>query len=87
MRDHFIYYPMVGINMHTKYSINKMPETIKFLEQNIVKLFDINVVISIWIYSLEEDKESKIKQMVFIKLKSFCTVKKTINKIKRSPTK
>ena len=70
MRDHFFYYPLISINVHTKYSINSKPETIKLLEENIVyKLSDINVVIYIWICSLKQDKQSKNKQMNFIKLK------------------
>ena len=67
--------------------LNIRPETIKFLGENIGNmLFDISLN-NIFAY-ISSGKETKTKRNKrnYIKLKSFCTAKETINKTKRSPT-
>ena len=68
-------------------NLNLRPETIKLLEENIGKtLSDINY--SRILYDspprILEIKE-KISKWGLIKIKSFCTTKETINKVKRQP--
>ena len=65
-----------------------MAKTIKLLEENIIKtLFDINGS-KILFDSLPRVMEikTKIKKWFLIKLKSLCTAKETINKMKRQPS-
>ena len=61
-------------------------DTIKFLEKNIGRtLFDINhsnIFLEDYITPYSNEKLKKNKQDL-IKLKSFCTAKETINKMKR----
>ena len=64
------------------------PETIKIVEENIgSKISDIacNNILSDISPQARETKE-KILKIGTIKLKSFCTAKEYINKIKRQPT-
>ena len=64
------------------------PETIKLLEENIGKtLFDINH--SRILYDLPPrvmEIKAKINKWNQIKLKSFCTTKETLSKVKRQPS-
>ena len=64
------------------------PETIKLLEENIGKtLSDINH--SRILYDPPPrilEIEAKINKWDLIKIKSFCTTKETINKVKRQPS-
>ena len=66
--------------------LNIRPETIKLLEENIGKtLFDINH--SRILYDPPPrvlERKAKINKWNLIKLKSFCTTKETISKMKRS---
>ena len=76
------------INSKCTKDLNVRPETIKLLEENIVKtLSDINQ--SRILYdpppSVLEIK-AKINKWDLMKLKSFCTTKETINKVKRQPS-
>ena len=63
------------------------PETIKFLEQNISRtLDDINQ--GKILYGPPPrvmEIQTKVNKWDLIKLKSFCTAKKTISKVKRQP--
>ena len=63
------------------------PETIKFLEENIGRtLDDINQ--SKILYdppSRITEIKTKVNKWDLIKLKSFCTEKETINKVKKQP--
>ena len=64
--------------------LNVRPNTIKFLEENIGRiLFDINYSNIFWICLVKEIKV-KINKWDLIKLKSFCTVKEAIDKIKKT---
>ena len=68
--------------------LNVRPETIKLLEENISKtLSDINHSRILYASShrVMEIKE-KINKWDLIKLKSFCTMKETISKVKNQPS-
>ena len=65
--------------------LNIRPEAIKLLEENIGRtLFDINCS-NIFLEQSAKAKEikAKINKWDLIKLKSFCTARKTINKMKK----
>ena len=68
--------------------VNVRPETIKLLEENILKtLSDINH--STLLYDPPPrvmEIKAKINKWDLIKLKSFCTMKETISKVKRQPS-
>ena len=81
--------PYTKINSTWIKDLNVRPETIKLLEENIGKtLSDINH--SKILYDppprISEIK-AKINKWDLIKLKSFCTTKETISKVKRQPSK
>ena len=68
--------------------ILKRPETVKLLEENIGKtLSDINH--SRILYDPHPrilETKAKINKWGLMKLKSFCTTKETISKVKRQPS-
>ena len=68
--------------------LNVRPETIKLLEENIHRiLYDINH--SKILYDLPPrvmEIKTKVNKWDLIKLKSFCTAKETICKVKRQPS-
>ena len=85
--EHFLT-PYTKINSKWIEGLNVRPETIKLLEENIGKtLSDINH--SKILYDPPPkilEIKTKIKKWDLIKLKSFCTTKETISKVKRQPS-
>ena len=80
-----IVHPYTNINSKWIKDLNIRPETIKLLEENIGKtLSDINH--SRILYDLPPrilEIKAKINKWDLIKIKSFCTTKETISKVKR----
>ena len=68
--------------------LNIRPETIKLLEENIGRtLFDINCKNTfLELFTRVMEIKTKISKWDLIKLKSFCTTKETISKVKRQPS-
>ena len=67
--------------------LNVRPETIKLLEENISRTLDINQ--SKILYDpppIIMEIKTKVNKWDLIKLKSFCTAKETISKVKRQPS-
>ena len=85
--EHFLI-PHTKINSEWIKDLNVRQETIKFLEENIGKtLSDINH--SRILYDPRPrvmEIKAKINKRDLIKLKSFCTMKKTISKVKSQPS-
>ena len=75
------------INSKWTKDLNVIPEAIKLLEENIGRtLDDINQSKILYDPSPRVMKiKTKVNKWALIKLKSFCTAKETISKVKRQP--
>ena len=85
--EHFLT-PFTKINSNWIKELNIIPETIKLLEKNIGKILS-DIHHSRILYDPPPrilEIKAKVNKWDLIKLKSFCTTKETISKVKRQPS-
>ena len=85
--EHFLT-PYTNINSKCIKHLNIRPETIKLLEENIGKTLS-DIKHSRILYGPPPrilDIKAKINKWDLIKIKTFCTTKETVSKVKRQPS-
>ena len=87
MKLHHLFTPYTRINSKCIKNLNVTPGTIKILEENIGSRTPIFLVALFFLmYLLGQRKQKKKTKLDYIKLKSLCTAKEAIHKIKRQLT-